>query len=281
MKIIKCSLLTLTFLSNPCLANTPLMPEHFMEQGSVPLIQQPIIEKIANPVRLRATQPAWKKAARHAGTLQVRYHPREVVRVLTREYAITTIVFPEWEQIIKVIVGDKPSFYTTQPTSNTLSIQPGQIIGVDSSITVFGQSANVYTFYVRSEPYNTAKIPHLRVDILAERPVSVGEMPLVASQDYLEPTPFDVKRLNFNFSMAGDKSIAPKRVYSDGLRTWFDYGSEIDYRYLPAIYAVIDGIDTPINVVREGSQLVAHAHGKFTLKSGYKVTCVYPTEDHD
>ena len=88
-------------------------------------------------------------------------------------------------------------------------------------------------------------------------------------------------RLNFNYSMAGDKSIAPKRVYSDGLRTWFDYGSEIDYRYLPAIYAVIDGIDTPINVVREGSQLVAHAHGKFTLKSGYKVTCVYPTESHD
>jgi len=77
--------------------------------------------------------------------------------------------------------------------------------------------------------------------------------------------------------MAGDQSIAPERVYSDGLRTWFDYGSKMGSKTLPVIFAVIDEVDTPINVTREGTRLVAQALGAFTLKSGKKLTCVTPS----
>ena len=95
--------------------------------------------------------------------------------------------------------------------------------------------------------------------------------------DYLEKVIFDVDKINFNFSMSGERSIAPTRVYSDGYRTWLDYGDEIKHKKLPTIFAVIDGIDTPVNVQRIRNRLVVQGSGKFTLKNGDKYVCIYPT----
>jgi type IV secretory pathway VirB9-like protein len=96
-------------------------------------------------------------------------------------------------------------------------------------------------------------------------------------EDYLEEAYFDSSKLDFKFSMSGEESIAPDLVYSDGVRTWFDYGDNLDERNLPTFYSVVDGYQKAINVTVDGNRLVAHGSGSFVLKSGDKVTCVYPT----
>jgi type IV secretory pathway VirB9-like protein len=76
--------------------------------------------------------------------------------------------------------------------------------------------------------------------------------------------------------MSGERSIAPRRVFSDGVFTWFDYGAKWDREDLPAVYRVVDGVDTPVNTRIKGTMLVAEATGAFTLRNGQRVVCVRP-----
>jgi type IV secretory pathway VirB9-like protein len=96
------------------------------------------------------------------------------------------------------------------------------------------------------------------------------------SPDFLKPVAFDPDKLNFNFDMSGDRSIAPTRVFTDGVFTWFDYGDRWDREDLPAVYRVVDGVDTPVNTRVNGTILVAEAVGAFTLRNGQRTVCVRP-----
>ena len=235
---------------------------------------------------LGAIQHAWDNAVPGSGVYQINYNPREVIKLVTREYMTTTIEFPIWEKIEEINVGDENSYQITKPKPNILMIRPNEYVGVDSNITAIGESGHVYSFYIRSEGYNSKNVSDIKVMVRVPAPKfvknnsskSFGELKdLFEKSDYLDAVVFDPAKLDFCFSMAGDQSIAPERVFTDGVRTWFDYGSDMGSKTLPTIYAVIDGVDTPINVSREGSKLVAQATGVFSLKSGQKVTCVYPS----
>ncbi len=235
---------------------------------------------------LGAIQHAWDKAGPTAGVYQVIYNPAEIIRVRCREMMATTIVFPAWERIEKVVMGDAASFKTETPKPNIILIQPQEFIGLDSNMTAIGASGKVYSFYLRSEGFNTNQVSDLTVYIRVAKPQQMP-LPLNATtkslngshdkNDYLEEATFDPANLNFAFDMAGDLEIAPERVYSDGIRTWFDYGPDIAKRNLPAVYAVVDGIDTPLNVNRDGSKIVAQGAGAFTLKAGQKLVCITPS----
>jgi len=233
---------------------------------------------------LGAIQHAWDRASVGAGVYQVIYRPSEVIRFRAREYMTTTLIFPQWERINEIIVGDESAYEIKQPQPHLVLVRPKEFVGVDSTLTLIGASGRVYSFYVRSEGYNSKHVPDVCVYVRCQdsggrrqalgnkgslTPVSCSLTP-----DYLEDAYVNPSDLSFAFDMAGDSEIAPERVYSDGIRTWFDYGGNIHKKSLPTIYKVEDGIDTPINVNREGTKLVAQAVGNFCLKHGAKVTCV-------
>src|SRR3546814_20895439 len=69
-------------------------------------------------------------------------------------------------------------------------------------------------------------------------------------------------------------TIAPERVFSDGVFTFFDWGSRWNGTDLPAVWRVVDGIDTPQNSRVRGSMLVVEPTGAFTLRNGQRVVCV-------
>lgn len=232
-------------------------------------------------------QHAWDSAGNSAGVYTVNYSPNEVIRLSTREYMTTSLIFPMWETIKDsgIIIGDPSNFEAIKLDPNVVLIRLVGNVGVDSSITLLGESGNVYSIYIRGLGYNADKISDIAVHVRAPFPRIANHLKsnknnrdLSEKVDYLEAVIFDPAKLDFNFSMAGDASIAPERVYSDGIRTWFDYGDKIGSITLPSIFAVIDGIDTPVNVNREGNRIVAQSSGKFSLKSGSKITCVYPTK---
>lgn len=248
---------------------------------------------------LGAIQHAWDQAGSGSGVYVAHYHPHEIIRLRVREFMTTTVIFPDWEVIERILVGDQGTFVAEKLKPHVILIRLKHLVGMDTTITAIGKSGLVYAFYVRGEGYNSRHVSDVAVYVKAphvhqltnkraqlfnknqqqftqgEKPISLHAPGSIAEADYLEQVLFDPSDLSFQFSMAGDQSIAPDRVYSDGIRTWFDYGARIKKVNLPTLYNVVDGIDTPINVVRIGSKLVAHAAGDFTLRNGLKVTCVF------
>lgn len=225
---------------------------------------------------LGAIQHAWDKGGKNLGVYVVTHHPREIIKIRAREMMTTTVIFPKWERIEEVFLGDEGSFKATIHGGNMLLIRPLDLIGIDTSLTAIGASGKVYGFYLRCEGYNSKNVSDLKVYVKVPTPLGAPKLPPQKNQkDYLEDVPFDPSKLVFNFSMAGSRKLAPKRIYSDGIRTWFDYGNEIQTQNLPVIYAVLDGVDTPLNVTRVGNRLVTAAHNRYSLKNGRKVTCVW------
>jgi hypothetical protein len=96
------------------------------------------------------------------------------------------------------------------------------------------------------------------------------------SPDFVKGIGFDPAKLRFDFSMSGDRTIAPKRVFSDGIFTFFDFGERWTSTDLPAVYRVVDGVDTPVNTRIRGTMLIAEASGAFTLRNGQRTVCVRP-----
>jgi hypothetical protein len=54
----------------------------------------------------------------------------------------------------------------------------------------------------------------------------------------------------------------------DGIFTFFDFGDRWDSADLPAVYRVVDGVDTPVNTRIKGTMLIAEASGAFSCETG-------------
>jgi ComB9 competence protein len=250
-------------------------------------------------------QHAWDNAEAKAGVYSVDYAADKIVRIRVRQFMPTTIVFPSWETFsTDPLLGDSFAFEAGWAAANKLAVRAKQI-GSDTAITLFGDSGNVYAFYVRAEGANSVNVPDLIVYVHAAMPMSVIsrmvkqaaqsekapsdiEKPVpVASQpgknvtgelspDFVKGMGFDPAKLRFDFSMSGDRSIAPARVFTDGIFTFFDFGERWDTSDLPAVYRVVDGVDTPVNTRVKGTMLVAESSGAFTLRNGQRTVCVRP-----
>ncbi len=255
---------------------------------------------------LGEVQRAWDTAPATSGIYNVAYHPDKVIKLRVRQSMTTTIVLPEWEEIGDIYLGDNVVFNAEKTRPNIL-IARVVFIGADTNLTVVGRtSGHIYTFYLRAIGIDAPDVPDVTVKVLAARPaaltaplasVETAPEPTVTAEgtgataatgyertagkgledpDYLEEIPFDPAALRFDFSMSGEKSIAPERVFSDGIFTYFDYGDRWDRTDLPAVYRVVDGVDTPTNVRYKGSMVIVEAAGAFTLRNGQRVVCVRP-----
>ncbi len=259
---------------------------------------------------LGAIQRAWDKASNHAGIYTVTYSQEQLIRLRLREFMTTTVVLPSWEIIEDIIVGDKSTFEATKNNDHIVLMRPKEFVGADSNITVVGRSGLVYSFYVRSEGFNSNHLPDLRVHVHVPGDVPMsfvsheeqGEKGRGSVKDRTKTTssleffeknnekitnypstlPPKLSRLNFKWSMSGDSSIAPRQVFSDGIRTFFNFddgtGRAIEHQDLPIIARVMDGVDTPVNTRIEGTMLIAESEGVFTLRNGTRTVCVYPTD---
>ena len=256
---------------------------------------------------LGAIQRVWDKAPNQAGVYAVTYSQEQLIKIRLREFMTTTVVLPSWEVIEEIIIGDSSTFEAVQKANHILLLRCKEFVGADSNITAVGKSGLVYTFYVRSEGYNSENLPDLRVHVhvpgdipMSFSETSVGQekssskkLKAALSQEetmknntlnteYPSSITPKLSRLNFKWSMAGDSDIAPRQVFSDGVRTWFNFDNGtaklLEQQDLPIIARVIDGVDTPVNTRIEGSMLIAETEGVFTLRNGTKTVCVYPTD---
>lgn len=270
----------------------------------------PVMERSAT-LPLGALQQAWdlpyaSSGQAAPGVMRFAWNPNFVMAIRTREFMVTTIHLPEWEQVSNIILGDPVVFEAQRVKTNILAVRPTHA-GGDTNLTVVGGSGNVYSFYIRSEGWNSDQLSDLTVYVEANRPMksgmdhsSVGEQ-LVTTPvnvamgnvntgneftppEYLRQIAFRPENLQFNLKIyaptADDAEIAPVRVFHDGIWTYFDFGNKADKILRPVLYHVVDGVDSLVNTRTVGPTnniLVAETTGSFTLRNGNRVICVRPT----
>ncbi len=237
------------------------------------------------------------------GIMRFVWRPDFVMPIRTREFMTTTIELPAWENVERIILGDTMVFEATRVKQNILVVRPSHS-GADTNMTIIGTSGNIYNFYVRSEGWNSTQITDFTVYVAAgsaaQNPLGGNAQPnpsstdagmsgaaatpsnIVTPPDYIRKIAFSPENLRFDLKIFAptpeDIEIAPLRVFTDGIWTYFDYGDKADTVRRPVISRVVDGVDTMVNTRTAGSTgniFIAEAIGNFTLRNGSRVVCVY------
>lgn len=240
---------------------------------------------------LNMTQDAWngKLRARGESTLKpgyVRYFydPENVFPIRTRESMITTVKLPEGDKLTQAFSGDDQGFQVGIPTPNSIAIK-ALYPGVDTNIVAYTEDGKVYTFYVRSEGYNSKTISDFLVDVVipgegvvegyqmsatpqarsagetrypaktaentrdpyASDPISKSEL----YRDYAESTDFDPKTIVEDIGVYVPKGMSggtiPYRVFHDDRFTYVDYGTNASQMTeWPTASIVIQGVEGPV-----------------------------------
>ncbi len=122
------------------------------------------------------TQDAWTQPFENMspgqvapGVVRFQWSPELVMPVRAREFMITTFVFPEWEKIERVLIGESYYFEGSIIRDNAVVLR-SSASGIDTSISVFGESGNSYDFYVRAESFNTTTLTDMKVFVDAAPP---------------------------------------------------------------------------------------------------------------
>jgi type IV secretory pathway VirB9-like protein len=242
------------------------------------------------------------------GIMRFVWRPDFVMPIRTREFMTTTIELPAWENVERIILGDTLVFEATRVKQNILVVRPSHS-GADTNMTIIGTSGNIYNFYVRSEGWNSTQITDFTVYVAAgsaaqnplagsiqqnnPAPAEAATAPnassgasnpsnIITPPDYIRKIAFSPENLRFDLKIFAptpeDIEIAPLRVFTDGIWTYFDYGEKSDTVRRPVVARVVDGVDTMVNTRTAGPTgniIIAEAVGNFTLRNGARVVCVY------
>ncbi|PIR34605.1 MAG: hypothetical protein COV36_00485 [Alphaproteobacteria bacterium CG11_big_fil_rev_8_21_14_0_20_44_7] len=88
-----------------------------------------------------------------------------------------------------------------------------------------------------------------------------------------------VETFNFNYTLTGPDSLAPRKIFDDGKSTFFEFPNPVGTP--PQISVVsFDGSETPLPARVEGSMsgglvVVDRVAGKFTIRQNRELICVY------
>lgn len=96
-------------------------------------------------------------------TLNIKFVAGETHKIRTRANMTTTIIL-DGDKIASVIIGDSVGFEMKElgtskyDLSNILTIKP-KLIGIDTNLTIIGESGNIYSFYVFSTDHKNRRNP--------------------------------------------------------------------------------------------------------------------------
>lgn len=180
--------------------------------------------------------------------------------------------------------------------------------GADTNLTVIGTSNRIYSFYLRVDSIESKFLPVLVAyikgpplmllkdasEVSQAKPelgegkgkdsdlpgVKPGKDGLDAEKDaeYLRQLDIPSARdISTSYGMSGEKQLAPTKVFDDGVWTYFKFSEEnLDrVKRLPAVYRVVDGVDSPVNTrIVKGTLIAETTSAGWTLRNGDAHLCI-------
>jgi len=238
-------------------------------------------------------QRAWDRAGRDEG-VHVQVDCGDCVyRVRLREFMVTSIQLPEGVKIASADLGDAARFEVKKRNDTTLAVKPVGS-GVDSSMQVYTEDGQVFSFYLRSEGAHSKKVPDLSFRIVSpgggaggltylnwngdlSDPAAVSAAIATHGTDFLKTAKFDPGALRGwnQYKLWGDRKMRPEQVFRDDHFTYIQFGDKWTDIELPVAYVVVDGIDELVNTRVQGTTFIIEStHRLITLKSGQSFLCI-------
>ena len=109
--------------------------------------------------------------------------------MIRTRYAMTTTIIFDNDPIAKVIFGDPNGFELTElgaykwDLRNVLTIKP-KLIGIDTNLTIIGESGTIYTFYIFSTHFTNRRDPAFTVFVSKDRKIGKITMKDLESEEY-------------------------------------------------------------------------------------------------
>jgi type IV secretion system protein VirB9 len=192
----------------------------------------------------------------------VAYDPDQVVR-LTGYFGIQTMLeFAADERIENVSIGDSLGWQVTpNKKANLLFLKPLDRNAATNMTVVTDRRRYIFELAVAPAKASTKDLAYV-VRFLVSSPVMVTSAPPPPP-----PPPAPPVERNVAYSIKGDASIQPTKVFDDGAATYFAWPRQAD---LPAVFVVgADGVEGLANaVVRDGYLVVDQLAPRFVIRSG-------------
>lgn len=247
------------------------------------------------------------------GYAQLTWSKGSVLPIKLRNGMTTLVTLPNGEKIADAVIGNNGLFnIETAKGSNTMYITPvTSNQGSDTNMIVTGESGNVYTFYLRSEPSNSSEITYSQVDVMLDgngtlntttgavnavsgsssifkTASSTANTVGVDGEDYgwIKSMKIDPSEFRFDLDIfvpnPDDYVIAPERVWRDQIFTYIDFGDKvISMTQRPVVSLLIEGGESPVGFRTDGEDgrlLIVEAVGDMVLRSGQRIVCIKKRE---
>jgi len=248
------------------------------------------------------------------GYAQLPWSKGSVLPVKLRNGMTTLITLPNGEKIKDAVVGNDGLFTIDAVQGGaTMFITPAATNqGSDTNLIVTGESGNVYTFYLRSEPSNSSEITYSQVDItldgnatlpsasgatvgsgasgsIFKKATNTASNTIgVDGEDYgwIKSMKIDPSEFRFDLDIfvpnPDDYVIAPERVWRDQIFTYIDFGDKvISMTQRPVVSLLIEGGESPVGFRTDGEDgrlLIVEAVGDMVLRSGQRIVCIKKRE---
>ncbi len=203
------------------------------------------------------------------------YNPNELYRYFGHYTYQGFIEFEAGEAINTISMGN-PTLWLVETLDNRIFLKPVGEDNSETNMTVL-TSKRVYHFeLVAKEAKGLADkdlIFVVKFSYPDDKDKNLVEFAKTPPSD--EPDMRDLSVYNFNYQYTGEKSIAPSKVFDDGIFTYFQFISKNSE--VPAIYSVdSEGFESLVNYRIAGSYMIVEKVApQYSLRNGGDIVCVY------
>lgn len=241
---------------------------------------------------LRAVQKKFleKKYTGYENTIQIPYEEKKTQKIRTRFTMATTIIFES--EVESYILGDQSGYKVEEIPNmpNAISVKPF-LIGIDTNLTIFTKDKKNHNFFLYSTDYKNKELPNLLVKILDDESkiLTQAQMEEEARKYFVIKegiAEMKVERDQMDFSYVKkakkyNEWLIPSEVFNDDTFTYFKYEKKKNGK-IPAVFAVIDKLDTPVETKVIGDWIIAETRNhKWTIWSGESYVCIEKTENKE
>ncbi|MDU5325179.1 TrbG/VirB9 family P-type conjugative transfer protein [Campylobacter ureolyticus] len=224
-----------------------------------------------------------KKYSGYENTTTINYIKNKTHKIRTRHAMATTIIFES--PIENYILGDKTGFKAeiVPNKEDAIAIIP-QLIGIDTSLTIFTRDGKIHTFYLFSTDYKNSNDPSFVIYVKDEETRRIKQANIEKeSKEYkiikdgiaeLKIKKSDIYSGYVQKAEKENEWLLSAEIFDDKKFTYFKYPKD-EMPQIPAIFAVIDNQDSPVETRVIGDYIVAETVSpRFTIKSGKSYVCV-------
>ncbi len=199
------------------------------------------------------------------------YNPNDVFKYIGFYGYESSIVFAPDETISSLTMGDSVAWQIV-PNANRLFIKPIEN-DATTNMTVI-TNKRVYHFELHANYAKSINDPNMVFSVKFLYPEDENGAELAGNDD-TDAFEIDDNSKNYNYTISGDESIAPVKIFDDGVHTYIEYDKNT--QELPAFYVVYpDNTEGIVNFSIKGRYIVIHRiSSKYTIRRGSEVGCIF------